>query len=421
MFSWAEDIFPFNRSITGPGVRKTLKYIKKILPKMNIHSIPSGEKVFDWSIPDEWFVKEAYIENENGEKVVDYLNNNLHLVGYSIPVNKIINLDELKSKLYTLPEQPDSIPYITSYYKKDWGFCISHNQYKLLKSQKYKVVIDSTHKSGFLNYGELIIPGKSTSEVFLSTYICHPSMGNNETSGPVVATALAKWLSSKNNLNYTYRIIFIPETIGSIAYISKNIDDLKKLVIAGFNITCVGDNRCYSYLPSRNGNSLSDKVAKHVLKFIDADYKSYSWLDRGSDERQYCAPGVDLPIATIMRSKYGEYPEYHTSEDNLNFISPKGLLGGFNALKKSIQLIENNTMPKIQTICEPQLGKRGLYPTISTKQSNQKVRVMMNMLSYCDGENSLLDIANIIGVPMWEIIPIADILYKEKIIINEKK
>ena len=230
-------------------------------------------------------------------------------------------------------------------------------------------------------------------------------MANNELSGPVVTTALARWLMSKKNRRYTYRIIFIPETIGSIAYLSQNIAHLKNKVVAGFNITCIGDNRCYSYLPSRQGNSLSDQVALHVLKHIDPNFKRYTWLDRGSDERQYCAPGVDLPIATIMRSKYGEFPEYHTSLDDLSLVTPDGLSGGFNALQQAIDVIENNVLLKSTVLCEPQLGKRGLYPTLSTKESGAQVRSMMDMISYCDGR-SLLEIADIINEPMPKLLEI---------------
>jgi len=269
-------------------------------------------------------------------------------------------------------------------------------------------MIDSELKPGILNFGELILPGESKQEVFLSTYICHPSMANNELSGPVVTTALAQWITSLKNRRYTYRIIFIPETIGSIVYLSRNLNYLKQQVIAGFNITCVGDDRCYSYLPSRNGNTLSDKVALHVLKHTDPEFKSYSWLERGSDERQYCAPGVDLPIATIMRSKYGEYPEYHSSLDDLNLITPLGLEGGYTALKKAIEIIEINVHLESTVLGEPQLGKRGLYPTLSTKDSGVEVRTMMNILTYCDGDLSLLEIAELIDEPFWELVPIME-------------
>ena len=266
------------------------------------------------------------------------------------------------------------------------------------------MVIDSKLFAGQLNYGELVLSGETDQEILLSTYVCHPSMANNELSGVVVTTYLAKWISELKVRRYTYKFIFVPETIGSITYLSKYYIHLKKKVIAGFNISCVGDERSYSYLPSRNGNTLSDKVAKHVLKWIDPDYKSYTWLDRGSDERQYCAPGIDLPIASILRTKYGEYPEYHTSLDNLdNVVTRKGLDGGYWALRRALELIENNNIYKANVLCEPQLGKRGLYPTLSKKNSGDQTRLIMNLLSYCDGEHSLIDIAEKINLPAWDL------------------
>jgi len=403
---WAKDLFPICRSITGPGVRETLKYIQNLLPDLKIHSVSSGSQAFDWTVPDEWTIHDAFIEDESGQKIIDFKKHNLHILGYSESVDKWLTLEELDLHLYSLPDQPDAIPYVTSYYEQNWGFCLTHNQRKTLKPGSYHVVVNSDLKPGIMNYGELILPGKLDQEVYLSTYICHPSMGNNELSGPVVTMALAQWLESLDSHQYTYRIVFIPETIGSIVYLSRHLDHLKKYVIAGFNITCIGDDRCYSYLPSRDGNTLSDMAALHVLKYIDSEFKRYTWLDRGSDERQYCAPGVDLPIATIMRSKYGEYPEYHTSLDDLSLITPSGLGGGYTALKKTIEIIEKNVYPKTAVLGEPQLGKRGLYPTISTKTSMEQVRTMMNLISYCDGQNSLLDIAELLDEPFWELLPI---------------
>ena len=406
MYKWMSDLFPICRSITGEGVRDTLKYFRNILPDLVIHEVPSGTQAFDWTVPDEWQIRDAYIEDESGQRVIDFQKNNLHVVGYSEPVDEWMNLEQLNEFLYSLSEQPMAIPYITSYYERRWGFCLSHEQRLSLKKGNYHVVIDSEIQAGALSYGEIIIPGKSNKEVFLSTYVCHPSMANNELSGPVVTTALVQWLSSLKSLRYTYRIIYIPETIGSILYLSKHFDHLKKNVIAGFNITCVGDERCYSYLPSRNGHTLSDKVSLHVLKHIDSNFIRYKWTDRGSDERQYCAPGIDLPMATIMRSKYAEYPEYHSSLDNLDLVTAKGLEGGFKAIQSAISVIEKNKVYKATVLCEPQLGKRGLYPTLSTKHTRKQVETMMNILTYCDGTINLLEIAELIGEPFLELVPI---------------
>jgi aminopeptidase-like protein len=420
IYQLAKKLFYINRSITGEGVRQTLFEIKKYLPNLNIRSVPSGTKVFDWTVPKEWNVEEAFIVAPNGKKICDYSKNNLHLVGYSIPVNATYNLDQLKKHLYTLPKQPTAIPYITSYYNESWGFCISQEEYNNLEEGNYKVCINSKLFDGELNYGELLIKGNSDKEIFLSTYICHPSMANNELSGPTVSTYIAKWLEEEKNKNYSYRIIFIPETIGSITYLSFNYKYMKNKIICGFNVSCVGDERSYSYLPSREGNTLSDLIARHVLKWIDPNFVEYNWLDRGSDERQYCAPGIDLPIASILRTKYGEYEEYHTSLDNLeNVVTSKGLDGGYWAIRKAIEAIEKNKKYKINILGEPQMSKRGLYPTLSTKEKKEKVKLLMDFISYCDGKNSLLQIAEILNVPIWDLYNIVDTLQNHKLITSK--
>lgn len=405
MYELCERLFPICRSITGDGVRKTLQMLVEVYGnEINIHEVPTSTKVFDWTVPKEWNIKEAYIENSKGQRVIDFKNNNLHVVGYSLPVDKFVDLQKLKSVVYTQPDQPDAIPYVTSYYKERYGFCMSQNQLDKLPEDTYHIVIDSELKEGSLTYGEIIIPGDTKEEVFLSTYICHPSMANNELSGPAIATFLAKWLNSLAKRRYTYRIIFIPETIGAITYLNKNLQHLKEHVIAGFNLSCVGDNRTFSYVESRYGDTLADKAAKNVLSFYYPDYKTYSFLKRGSDERQYNAPGVDLPVCAICRSKYGEYPEYHTSKDNLELISPEGLLGAYEVYQQCILSLENNYSYKINVLCEPQLGKRGLYPTTSQKGTYDAVKVMIDFIAYADGSNDLIDISNIIGVPVNELL-----------------
>jgi aminopeptidase-like protein len=402
MYMWAVDLFPICRSITGDGVRQTLHYLSNKVDGLTIKDVPSGYKAFDWVVPEEWNINDAYIENEKGEILVDFKKNNLHIMGYSCPIDEWVSFSELQNHLHSIESLPEAIPYVTSYYKKDWAFCISDFDRRKMTDQQYHVVIDSGFKKGTLNYGEIILKGESTKEVFLSTYVCHPSMANNELSGPVVTLALVKWLTKIRNLRYTYRIIFIPETIGSIVYLSKNIKQMQERVIAGYNVTCVGDNNSYSFVPSRKENTLSDKVAKYVLNKYIGNYKEYTFLDRGSDERQYCHPKVDLPIASLMRTKYGEYKEYHTSLDNLDYISADGLYGGYSALKKCIEIIEFNRVYQSKVTCEPHLSSRGLYPYLGTIETRSKVRDLMNFLAYIDGKLTLLDIAEKINYDIYE-------------------
>ncbi len=406
MIELAKELWPICRSITGSGIRESLEIIRRIVPELKIHEVPSGEKCFDWEIPLEWNINDAYIISPSGEKIIDFKKSNLHVVGYSTPINLELNLDELEPHLFSLPNQPNAIPYITSYYSENWGFCLTHNQRMKLERGKYHVRIDSSLKSGVLNYGEVFLEGESDKEVFLSTYLCHPSMANNELSGPVVVTELLKWLKQKKR-KFSYRIVFIPETIGSIAYLSRNLSHLKEKVVAGYNVTCIGDDRSYSFLPSRFGDTLSDKAALHVLSHIAPDFKRYSFLDRGSDERQYCSPGVDLPIASVMRTKYGEYDEYHTSLDNFDVVTESGLLGGYEALRRCIEVIESNCTFKVRFPCEPQLGKRGLYPNMGSKKTKEIVQDMMNFLAYCDGDHSLLDIAELLDVPFNDLLNVS--------------
>jgi aminopeptidase-like protein len=408
MHGWARDLFPICRSLTGDGVRETLAYLGRLVPKLTVHEVPSGTQAFDWTVPDEWNIRGAYIEDEHGNRIVDFARNNLHVVGYSTPVDEWMTLAELQPHLHSLPEQPGAIPYVTSYYVRRWGFCLPHAQRESLPDGRYHVVIDSTLAPGSLTYGEVILPGAEKKEVLLSTYICHPSMANNELSGPVVTSALARWIASMPERRFTYRIVFVPETIGAIVYISRHLEELRKNIVAGYVVTCVGDDRAYSLLRSRAANSIADRAAKLVLDRHAPDHVDYSYLDRGSDERQYCSPGVDLPVASIMRTRYNSYPEYHTSLDDLTLVTPTGLEGGFVALSKTIRLIEHNHVYQTTTPCEPQLGKRGLYPTLSTRGAGYAVRAMTNVLAYSDGTRDLVDLASFIGISADEAIETAD-------------
>jgi aminopeptidase-like protein len=406
MHELARRLFPITRSITGDGVRETLRILAELLP-LEIHEVPTGTRAFDWTVPPEWNIRDAYILDEYGDRIVDFLQSNLHVVGYSVPVDATMSLAELQPHLHSLEDQPTAIPYVTSYYERRWGFCLPHAQRERLQDGQYRVVIDSELKDGSLTYGEVIIPGATTSEVFLSTYVCHPSMANNELSGPVVTTWLAKWIASRPR-RYTYRLVFIPETIGSLVYLSRHLDSLKANVIAGFNVTCIGDDRAYSFLPSRYGGTLADRVALHTLKARHPDFVRYSFLDRGSDERQYCSPGIDLPVVSVMRTKYHEYPEYHTSLDDLAVVTPAGLEGGYTILRDCLEVLEANRTYRSTSLGEPHLGGRGLYPTLGTTSSYRAVRTTMDLLAYADGTNDLVGIGDLIGVPVMELKRVAE-------------
>ncbi|EEU7336113.1 DUF4910 domain-containing protein [Campylobacter jejuni] len=404
MYELACELFPIPRSITGQGFRDSLEILNKTLwggGILKFHSIKSGTKVFDWIVPDEWNVKEAYIITPEGEKICDFKKHNLHLLNYSEAIDQEIELEELQDHLYSIEKMPDAIPYVTSYYKRRWGFCLTHNERKKLKKGKYKVYIDAKHdENGVLDYADFILPSTQNSkdEILISTYLCHPSMANNELSGPVVAIFLAKWLLSLKERKYNYRFVIIPETIGSIVYLSKHLEHLKKHVKAGFVLSCLGDDHAYSLIHTPKENTLSDKVALHTLKNKE-NFKAFSFLDRGSDERQYNAPLVNLGIVGVCRTRYGDYDGYHNSKDDLNFISEKGLMGGLQSMQEIILNLEINAVYENTIVCEPNLGKRGLYHTLSTAND---IPLACNFLAYCDGENDIIDIANILNMQAYE-------------------
>ncbi|MAR44236.1 MAG: aminopeptidase [Flavobacteriaceae bacterium] len=373
----AKEVFPLNRSLTGSGTIKTLKFFKKINNQIMIKNVKSGQRVFDWKIPNEWNVNSAYFEDEKKNRYCDFKKNNLHLLGYSVKKKGVFSYNELIKKIHFIKNKPNAIPYVTSYYKKDWGFCLSYRDFKKLnKKQKFFVNIDTKLKKGLMHYGELTIKGKSKKQILIVSYVCHPSMANNELSGPLVALKLSKILKKSK---YTIKIIFIPETIGAIYYIKKNLSELKKNLIAGINLSCVGDNKNFSYISSVNENTYSDLIIKRVLK--NQKFKKFSFEKRGSNERQFGCQNLNLPFVTLCRSRFGDYKEYHTSFDNLSIISNKSLNGTVKILKKFVEEIQKNQIFVKDIFCEPFLFKYSLINNIS-KFEKFKNRDIKNICAF---------------------------------------
>jgi aminopeptidase-like protein len=392
IFNLIEKMYPICRSITGNGVRETLSIISKIIP-VNIHEIPSKTKILDWEVPLEWNIKDAWIKNEKGEKIIDFKNSNLHVLNYSIPINKKVNLHELKEHLFTLPDYPDWIPYRTSYHNKEWGFCLPFSQFKELNDEIYEVKIDSKLEKGSLTYGEFFIKGQKDDEVLISTHICHPSLANDNLSGIAVSVFIADFLS-KIKTKFSYRFLFIPATIGSITWLSLNEDKIKKIKF-GMVLNLLGDSAKFNYKKSRNGNTEIDKIVQNCLKHYVEDYGILDFSPYGYDERQYCSPGYNLPVGRLSRSIYGEFPEYHNSADNLDFIKQDKLEESFELLLSIIQVIEDNkTFINLISKGEPQLGKRGLFKKIGGDGETKEYQMaLLWILNQSDGENSLLDIS----------------------------
>lgn len=404
----ARRLWPLHRSLTGDGTRKTLQIIQEVLPGLVIHEVPSGTQVFDWVIPQEWTIRKARLTGPDGKVVVEYADNNLHVMGYSIPVEVSVDLSELEEHLHSIPEQPNAIPYVTSYYNPRWGFCLTDEVRKSLVPGTYQAHIDSALGPGSLTYGELVLPGESTDEIFISTYVCHPSMANNELSGPVVATGLAAYIASLPRHHYTYRFAFTPESVGAITYADRNLKVLQERVVAAINLSCIGDDRAYTYLASRNGNLRIDRTAQRTIR-TRANVREYSYLGRGSDERHYGAPGVDLPMISLMRSRYADYPEYHTSLDDLeSVVTPSGLQGGFELVRDVLTSMETEPVLVTTVRGEPQLGKRGLYHTVQKKSTPEKVMLRTNILAYADGHHTVSDMAELFDIPIASLRPMVD-------------
>lgn len=398
MHRFVGELFPICRSITGNGFRETLRRIRdRIL--MDVHEVPSGTPVFDWTVPLEWNITDAYIADHQGKRVVDFKQCNLHVVSYSRPVKAKMRLAELREHLFTIPEHPDWIPYRTSYYKEDWGFCLSYRQYQELHDAEYDVCIDSSLEPGHLTYGECYLPGKKSDEVLLSCHACHPSLGNDNLSGVAVATFLAQILASVSR-QYSYRILFIPGTIGSITWLARNEDKVGR-IRHGLVLTGVGDSGPITFKRSRRGDAEVDRAATHVLYHSGRPHRIIDFFPYGYDERQYCSPGFNLPVGCLMRTPHGEYPEYHTSADNLDFVRPEALEDTLHTCLKILCVLENNrTYRNTSPHGEPQLGKRGLYRSVGgQKEGAFNEMALLWVLNLSDGQHSLLDIADRAGTP----------------------
>lgn len=415
MHELIQKLFPICRSITGNGIRETLRMIQEHIP-IEIKEIPSGTKVFDWTIPKEWNIKDAYIKKLDGEKIIDFSKTNLHVLHYSVPIRKKIKLKDLKEHLHTLPDQPELIPYLTSYYNEDWGFCLSEKQLENMKDDEYEVCIDSTLENGHLTYGELTLKGQTDDVVLLSCYVCHPSICNDNLSGISLLTFLAKKMS-KMNLRYTYRFLFIPETIGAITWLSLNEENISKIK-HGLVATCVGDPGNSTYKKSRDGNCEIDNIVEKVLIESGQPFKILDFWPSGSDERQFSSPGFNLKVGSLMRTVYDQFPEYHTSADNLDFVKPQFLEDSFKKYFMTVFLLEHNTIYRnLNPKCEPQLGKRGLYSLIGGKKHERidKMAIMW-ILNLSDGKNSLLDISYKSKIDFYQIKKAADVLYEKKLL-----
>ncbi len=398
IYDLCENLYPICRSITGEGVRQTLSILQEHI-SLEIHEIPSGTEVFDWTVPKEWNIKEAWIKDDKGTTIVDFKHHNLHILSYSIPIHKKMSLVELKKHLHTLPAQPNLIPYRTSYYQENWGFCLAHEQYETLKEGTYEVFIDASLESGHLTYGEYFIPGKTKEEVLFSAHICHPSLANDNLSGICILIYLAQYLSERDN-RYSYRFLFAPGTIGSITWLALN-EAKTEHINHGIVASLLGDGGAFTYKKSRQETAEIDQVAAYVLKNSGLPYLLKDYFPYGYDERQFCSPGFNLPVGNLSRSQFGSFPEYHTSADNLKFIRPDYLAESYEVYLQIIKVLEANYRPvNLNPKCEPQLGIRGLYKAVGGYKDQQSMHIaMLWVLNYSDGSRSLLEIAEKSAIP----------------------
>lgn len=386
-------LYPINRSITGNGVRETLSILSSYIP-IQVHEVPSGTQVFDWTIPLEWNVREAWIEAPSGKRVVDFANHNLHLVSYSIPIRAKLSLAELRPHLHSLPNQPDTIPNRTSYYKTDWGFCVKDRELQQWQDGEYTICVDTSLEPGSLTYGEYYLPGDSPEEVLISSHVCHPSLANDNLSGVVIAVALAESLTRMQNRKLSYRFLFAPGTIGAITWLALNESNVQRIK-HGLILSGLGDSGGFTYKKSRRGNTNVDRIVKHVLMHSETEFTDVDFSPYGYDERQYCSPGFNLPVGVFSRTPFGTYPEYHTSDDNLDFVKPKSLAESTKVLQDILFVMENDQVfQNTNSKCEPHLGRRGLYD-----QGTAGIMPMLWCLNYSDGGHSLLDIAEKAQLP----------------------
>jgi aminopeptidase-like protein len=408
LHGFATELYPICRSITGSGIRRTLDLIGERIP-LRESEVPTGTPVFDWTVPKEWNIRDAYIKDVKGTRVVDFQKQNLHVLNYSIPVQAKLSLSELRPHLFSIPERPDWIPYRTSYYKEEWGFCLSHNQLTALQEGEYEVCIDSTLENGNLTYGECYLPGQTTDEILISCHVCHPSLANDNLSGVTVATYLAKLLSECDR-RYSYRFLFIPGTIGAITWLAQNQETAGRIQ-HGLVLTCIGDSGEFHYKKSRRGDAEIDRAAAHVLKHHSQGSEILEFSPYGYDERQYCSPGFNLSVGCLMRSIWGTFPEYHTSADNLEFIRPAQLAASLGVCATIFDVLENNrTYRNLNPFCEPQLGRRNLYRTTGGNSIGEEINARLWVLNLSDGRSSLLDIAERSGCRFSIICEAAELL-----------
>lgn len=413
-YSIIEALYPICRSITGDGVRQSLRLLQQTVP-LNLHEIPSGKRVFDWVVPNEWNIHDAYIKNAAGERVVDFRSNNLHVLNYSVPIHETMSLADLAPHLFTLPEKPDWIPYRTSYFKETWGFCLSQRQLDQMEEGQYEVCIDSTLKPGHLTYGEYRIQGEIDDEVLLSSHICHPSLCNDNLSGVAIAAVLAGMLEDVE-LHYSYRFVWAPGTIGAITWLALNEQVLPRIKY-GLVLSCVGDPGLFTYKRSRRGNAEIDRVVEHVLQSAGDEFELMDFTPYGYDERQYCSPGIDLPMGCLMRTPNGKYPQYHTSADDLSFVTKDALSGSLSQLLRIVEILEGNfKYLNVNSKCEPQLGRRGLYRETGGTDNSRSEAAMLWMLNASDGEQSVLDIAKRSKIDFRELTEAAEVLVRHELL-----